>query len=216
MLAIADPRPVREHEVQQRLLGTEADAAGSADARRPVRVPRRRGGRRLRRPGRPWPRRNWPSRRGSSVAGGRASRSPAAAASSRSATLRMGSAHANCSRISGTRSRSTRPKLLAVDLHGRRQAHRPRQRTVRSVNRPDLSVSPGPTPISFSSRSSSVREPRAWHDVPAQTSTTWRPVGSKLESVVEAGHAQNLGQPQSPAAGQMLQDDARADSRSSG
>ena len=74
------------------------------------------------------------------------------------------------------------------------KAHSPRQRTVRSVNRPDLSVSPGPMPSSFSSRSSKARRAAGvarraradFDDVPADR--------LEAERVVETGHAQDLGQ----------------------
>ena len=119
------------------------------------------------------------------------------------------SAHANCSRISGTRSRSTRPKLRPSIFIAGDSAHSPRQRTVRSVKRPAWSVSPAPTPSRCSSRSSRALEPRAWHDVPAQDFDDVAAHRLQVKSVVEAGHPQYLRQPHLPQAGQVLQCPAR-------
>ena len=88
------------------------------------------------------------------------------------------------------------------------KAHSPRQRTVRSVNRPDCVGLAGPDAEFLFQPLQQGPEPREWHDVPVADLDHVAADRLQAEAVVEAGHPQDLGQPHLPPAGQVLQDRA--------
>ena len=203
-VAVADPRPVRKDQVQERLALAETDAAGAGHHGVQPQALDRLDSRGLDLP-----------RPGGDPAGCRPDEDLQPLGVEARGTqcgkpieVVLGAnrtAHANCSRIFTTLSSFTLPKVTPSIRMAGASAQQPMQRTVRRVNRPlRIGFALGDVQLLFEAFQEQARaadEARGaqadFDRVPAH--------GRQAEGVVEAGHAEDLGQRNLQPQGQVLQ-----------